>query len=342
MILKVGNKELKTYNDFNMQLNYEGVASAFSFVFYFDPNNPEHRAMFKPGSYSPVTVEHNGELLLTGNLLVHEFKSGATKQLIRVSGYCKTGVLDDCEIPVSAYPLQQNKLSLKQIAEKVIKPFGIKLVVDSSVAKEADKSIAKSTCNENQTVKSYICSLANQRHIIVSHNEKGELLFTKEQTTQTPVYHFNGTLPAVTMTLKFDGQKMHNKISLIKQASKSGKGNAGQTTFTNPYVSVFRPSVKRQTSGRDVDTELGSRNMLSAELKGIDLTIELDRWVLGDKIIKPNTIITVTNPEIFIYTKTKFFVASVDYRGNNIEKTATLKCVIPEVYNSDKPKNIFS
>lgn len=342
MILKAGNKQLSTYNDVHLQLNYEGVASAFSFVFLFDPGNAEQKDMFRPGSFTPVTIEHDGELLLTGMILASEFNSSATKQLVRVSGYSKTGVLEDCEIPVSAYPLQQNKLTLKQIAEKIIKPFGLKLVIDNSVSNEANKVIAKSTSDDNQTVRSYLTALANNRQVIVSHTAKGELLFTREQVNQAPVYHFDGSFPAINMNLFFDGQRMHDKISLIKQATKRGKGNAGQTTISNPYVSVFRPTVKRQTSGKDVDTGMGARNILSAELKGIELTIELDRWSINGNLVKPNQVITVTNPELHIYNKAKFFIAGVTYKGNQEAQTAVLKCVLPEVYNGDTPKNIFA
>lgn len=342
MILKAGNRQLNTYNDVHLQLNYEGVASAFSFLCYFDPDNAEQKELFKPGTYKPVTIEHEGELLLTGVILAYSFNSSSVKDLVRISGYSNTGVLGDCEIPVSAYPLQQNKLSLKQITEKIIKPFGLKLVVDSIVSKEANKEIAKSTSDDNQSVRSYLCALANQRQVIVSHTAKGELLLTREQVNQSPVYHFDGSLPAVGMSLNFDGQRMHDKISLIKQATKRGKGNAGQSTITNPYVSVYRPTVKRQTSGQDVDTQLGTRNILSAELKGVELTIELDRWDINGQLVKPNQVITVTNPELHIYNKARFFITSVDYRGNNEAQTATLKCVLPEVYNGDTPKNIFA
>jgi len=341
MILKIGTRKLDLYNDVAISLQYDSVASSYQFRFYFDPENADHKAMFTPGSYAPVTIEHNGELLITGVLLEQTFKSGPVRELMSVSGYSKTGVLQDCEIPTSAYPLQANGLSLKQIAEKAIKPFGLKLLVDASVSKEAASVFNKSTCDDKQSVRSYLCELANQKHIIVSHDEKGNLLLTKEQTTQAPVYDFTTGVPWVKMSLTFAGQNMHSQISLLKQASKSGKGNAGQAVISNPYVTGFRPTTKRQTSGRDVDTSLGVRNVLSKELKELVLTIELDRWVLNGKVIRPNTIVTAVCPDLHIYTKTRFFVATVDLMGDNVNQTAKLTCYVPEVYNSDTPKNIF-
>jgi len=344
MILKIDGKQYDFFNEVNVSLKYDSIASAFSFSFYFDPSNIEHKRLLEPLKYKPCTIEHEGELLITGTLISCGFNSSDKPSLVGVGGYSKAGVLEDCEIPTSNYPLQTQNLKLRDIATRLLKPFNIPFKVDSIVSASMDRTIAETTANEKQSVKSYLTELAGQRHIIMSHNEKGEVIFTKANTVQKPLIEFNlsnGLIPATSMTLDVNGQAMHSQITVIKEASADG-GNAGQATIRNPFVNVFRPSVKVQTSGDDNTTSQAARMELSKELSNIKLTIQLDRWTINGKIIRPNNIVSVTNPELYIYHKTNFFIESVTFKGNEKEQTSVLTCVLTSVYDNSTPINIFA
>lgn len=354
MILKINdrfrNRVVDYFNEFSLNLVHDSVGSTFGFSIYFDPYNKEHKELACITHYHEVQLEHNGELLLTGYLLSQGFESDQTKQMASFGGYSLPGVLDDCEIPTSLYPLQSNNLTLKEIAEKLIKPFKLKMAIDPAVEERMNKKFDTTNASESSTIKSYLTELATQKKIVITHNEKGELLFTESKTNATPLITFDGRLgnangtmiPCTKMSLNFDGQGMHSHITLQKQASQDG-GNAGEYTIRNPYVigSVFRPTVKSQSSGDDNDTSLAARQALSAELKGMTLKIELSQWEINGKIIKPNNIITVINPEVYLYKKTDWFIESVSFQGNEKQNTCTLNCVIPEVYSNKIPESIF-
>lgn len=345
MILKINdrirNRKVEFFNKFNLGLRYDSVASSFSFNFFFDPENNEHKELACIGHYHIATLEHNGELLLTGYIISEAFNSSSVKQLVSFGGYSLPGVLEDCEIPTSLYPLQSDGLSLSEIARKLLKPFGLKMVVDPSVSSRMNKVYEKTTAKESQGIKSYLAELATQKNIIITHNEKGELLFTTAKTKQTPIMHFDKSLVGTTFSLSFNGQGMHSHITVMKQAD-SGGGNAGESTIRNPYVPfVYRPKVIVQSSGDDNDTAQAAKNALAAELKGLVITITTDRWEIDGKIIKPNTIISITNPEIYIYKKVNLFVEAVEYSGDNTQTVATLTCVLPEVYSGETPEYIF-
>ena len=68
----------------------------------------------------------------------------------------------------------------------------------------------------------------------------------------------------------------------------------------------------------------------------------MDRWDLNEKIIRPNKIITVQNPKLYLFKKTRFFIESVELTGNEKQTSAVLTCFLPEVYDSKTPKNIFA
>jgi prophage tail gpP-like protein len=345
MILKINdrirNRKVDFFNQFQLSLKYDSVASTFGFSFYYNPENQEHKEMNCVGHFHKATVEHNGELLVSGYLITHNFVDSPVKSLVQLGGYSLPGVLEDCEIPPDLYPLESNGLSLREIAQKLLRPFGIGMVVDSVVAQEMDAVFSETKASATQSIKGYLTELAAQKNIIISHDSKGNVLFTKAKTGQKPIIHFEKGIPGTSMSLSFNGQGMHSHITVMKAADMDG-GNAGESTIRNPLVPiVYRPKVVIQSSGDDNDTAKAARNVLSQELKGLTLTIVTDRWEIDGKIIRPNRIISVKNPDLYIFRKTNFFIESVDFTGDNTQTTATLTCRLPSAYDGSHVFNPF-
>lgn len=349
MLLKINdrirNQKVDFFNSFNFSLRYDAVGSPFSFGFYFDPDNVNLKELACIGHYHECTLEHNNELLLTGQIISEGFKSSSTRQLVGIGGYSLPGMLEDVTADTSSYPLQCDGLTLREIATKLLTPFKIKFMVDPSVSAQMDIAYEKTSPKPAEKIKGYLSSLCGQRNIILSHNESGYLLFTRAKTKLKPIIDFNipkGGILATEMALDFNGQAMHSHITVMKQASKNSP-NAGQFTIRNPYVidSVYRPITIIQDSGDDIDTEKAARNALADELRNLSLTIQTDRWESGGKIIKPNNTITVINPDIYLFKKSTWFIEQIDFKGDNKETTATLKCVLPEVYNGETPQYLF-
>lgn len=343
---------VKNFNNFSVNLKYDSIGSTFSFNILFDENNKAQAEFLSACQFNECTVEHNGQLLITGTLLAHSFKRSSVQELVQIAGYSKPGVFEDCEIPTSLYPLQTDGLSLKEITERLIKPFGIKLIVDEiaqkdsllgTVKKKADKAISKSTATESQNIKSYITELTKQRHIILTHDNKGNLVFTEAKTDLQPLFHVEDGILATDINVSISGQSMHSHITVIKQADSDG-GNSAEFTITNPYcTNVYRPKVVKMDSGDDITIEQAATNALASELKdAIRLVITTDRWQVDNQAITPNNIITVKSPKNWIYETTPFFIEEVQLTGDEKKTSAVVTCVIPEVYNGKKPtKNIF-
>lgn len=340
---RLGKVDVKYFNEFDVTLKYDSVASTFSFKVDFDPKNREHAEALCLSHFHEAEVMHNGETLITGFILSNVLARQAVKELVQLGGYSKPGVFEDSNIPPDLYPLQADGLTLSEIANKLAQRFKIKVIVDPIVSEEMNKVITKTTAQPTQTIKDYLTELAIQRKVVMSHDEKGNLLFTKAKTKQAPLFHIEDGAIDTRISLSFSGQGIHSHITVMKQADADG-GNAGEHTIQNPYCPVayvYRPKVITQTSGDDITSQEAAKQALMAELKNIVLTVELDRWDVNNKIIRPNNIISIKSPENFIYQKTNFFIESINYKGNNEKQTATLTCVLPEVYNGETPKNIF-
>lgn len=340
---RIRNRKVKFFNEFSINLRYDSIASSFAFNQYFNPDNIELKEMMCIGHYHIGRVYHNGELLVTGYILSETFKSSAKRHLSSIGGYSLPGFLEDCQIAPDYYPLQCDGLTLREIATQFIKPFGLTMIVHDAVSSLMDSPYEKTTAEAGETIKDYLTSLAAQKNIVITHNDRGHLVFTRANTRRSPIIHYgDGGVPIIDIDLTFSGQGMHSHIHVVKQPDSSG-GNAGESLIQNPYVPfVYRPRVIVQTSGTDVDTDKVARTALGAELKNLKLTIVTDRWEIDGKVIKPNNIISVTHPEVYLYKKTNWFVEEVALRGDNKSTTATLTCCLPEVYNDDQVKYLFS
>lgn len=350
LILKIDDRirvrQLQFWNEFTLTLKYDAVASPFSFKYYFDPTNPEHKELSCIGHYHNAYVEYNNERLVTGTILSIAMNAGPRKDLTAIAGYSLPGVLEDC-CPPPDTNLQMDGLSLQQIAEQLIKPFGLQMQVSSAVKAEMQSVFETTKMGDTQKIKDYLTELATQKNIIITHTAGGALVFTRANTGGKPVLDFDtskGSIPGTQISMSFNGQAMHSHITMRKQAD-ADTGDVAEATVRNPYVfpdSVYRPITLSQDSGSDIDTEQAAKNALAAELKNLRYIINTDRWLLEDgKMLKPNCLVSVLAPEVYLYNKTNLFVEEISYTGTNKATTAILTCVLPEVYNNQTPNYLF-
>lgn len=340
---RVGVVNVTRFNDVKVELKYDAVGSTFAFKVYFDPKDKIMAEALCISHFHECILEHDGEVLITGYILSSVLSNGPLDQLAEIGGYSKSGVLEDCEIPVELYPLQADGLTLRELAKKIIEyeKFGLKVYVDDAVAEMMDTAIPVSTAKAVQKIKGYFTDLCKQRNIILSHTPNGNVTFTRAKTNLEPLFHVEDGFIGVDIKMSFNGQPIHSQITVLMDADDQG-GNSGEFTVFNPYCpTVFRPKVIELTSGTDVTIEEAAKNALAAELKNIVITVTIDRWKKNNKIIRPNNVITVLSPKNYIYKRTRVFIESVSFTGTPASQTAVLTCVPTEVYTAEVPVNMF-
>lgn len=376
MQIKVNGKFYDFFNNGTISTNLDAVASTFAFSAKYDPTNPVHKVLFKPLSYLKVEFFEGDRLLSTGTITNHSFNSHAAPELVVLSGYSLPGVLEDCQIPFASFPvlsnsdgvevvsLESNNLTLKEITNKLIKPFGVKLIVYDSVTAECNQIIEKTVASAEETVKDYICKIANQKNVVVSHDIHGNLIMFRPTLTAKASLSLN-LENTLTMSLVVDGQSIHSDLTCIRQPSKGNGDNpfakdatgGGGTnpddpntgddnklkistmdTVKNPLVGTFRPLVDVLSSGTFFDTKRAAQNKRAAELKNIKLSFSLNYW----PVVSVGDIVEVINPELFINSITRMVLESTVISETPTEKTMTGILVLPETFNSNPPKNIFS
>ena len=277
--------------------------------------------------------------------------------------------------------LQHDGDNLVAITNKVIAKYGLPAcVVDNNVADECNKVFTSTAAKVTETAEHYLSTLARQRNLVLTHTTDGRILYTRcraEKLTiststlarvdvlttpkldvyddpgriivinhnsssySTPIYHFApGEIVWTRMTLNFNGQNMHSYIQAVGEQGESL--NSPDAVITNAYVkNTFRYLRVEQTSGDDNDTENVAQNERSSDLANLTLTIEMVGWELGGKLVRPNQIITVYNPEVYLFKKSRWFIERVTFSGTVDEPTCTLSCVVPETYNDEDVVNVF-
>jgi prophage tail gpP-like protein len=330
MNLYINEDIFSSFSRYRISLIYNAVASSFR----FDALRDEFPTQL---TYPDCEIYNlNDELLITGTIVNDNRRLSASPELISVEGYSKPGILEDVNIPIDAYPLQTDKLSLERIVDKLFGIFNIDYTVDSVVSSAFKKTYNKVNASHSTTVKDFINSLASQRGIIMSHDAKGRVLFTRVLTDNLiPVMNFEeGNTGTESYTLNINGQSLHSDITVLKQASINDKA-IGQSTVKNPMIAQYRPKVKVSNAGDVFDADKAARMELSAELSRIKIIIETTEFV------KPGNLITVQAPSLNIHNPAELFIESTIINGTPERESFTLSCVMKEVYNFQDVKNIF-
>lgn len=352
MTIKINGKICEFFTSGTINLKLDSIASTFEFAARFSANNLEHQEMFKPLQYKDVEVFNSEEnLVFTGTILNHRFTSNKGRELVIISGYSKCGILEDVTIPVSAYPLESTNRNLKDIAEKLCGLFGIKVVVSEQAKtisestfkaktevseksefetlKAKSKSVfGRTSASPTETIKDYLAKLAGQKNIILSHNEKGEVLLFQPSYLQKPKYHFTKK-NSLSMTADFNGQALHSEINFVRQPTDDNEGVSTTDKVKNTLITKDRPTTKILTSGEDTDTKEAAKNELASELKAINVTVELEG--LFDKIY-PGEIVNVHNHYIYSYAYNRFMVESVTMKFDEKSDTTSLGLLVPEAF----------
>lgn len=344
--IKIDGTFYDNIQNLTLDLVFDAIASTFSFEAYFDPDNAAHRRLFRPLSYHDVVIYEGSKVVLTGTALASRYASTLTNSAsVPVSGYSKTGVLGDCNIPKDLYPLEVNNKSLIEICTVLCEPFGITVEVQQDVKEDAEKLYENSTAEASQSIADYLTDLATQRNIIISHTPGGNLLLTRPKKDRSSIATYREGMPATEISLEVNGQGMHSEITVLREATV-GSDIEGDSTVSNPMITAFRPGVKEQTKGDAGDTDKTVQSVFASELTNISLTIASDRWEWYNgrvvSMLKPNEYVTVIAKSCFLARPSNWFVRSVSLSETVEGRTATLSCVIPESFNGEEPKNMFT
>lgn len=352
MKVRINGKNIFFFTTGKITLKLDSIASTFEFSAFFSPQKIEHQEIFKPLQYHDVEIFNSQDkLILTGTILNHVFDSDKNRNLVHISGYSKSGILEDVTIPPSDYPLESNQRSLLDISNRlgglfgiktkvfrgltnlvstaVISPKGIKEKTDYESLKAKSKAVlGRTSAGPTETIREYLAKLCSQKNILLSHNEKGEIVMFQPEYNQFPKFKF-GKGNSIKITTSYHGQAMHSHINIVRQPSMDNEGVSTVSVAKNPLVRKYRPTTRILSSGGDVDVKQAAKNELASELKNIVVTVDL---VGTFDTLYPGEIIVVHNHYVYSYAYNRFMIEEITFDFDPKKEVTSIRCLVPEAF----------
>lgn len=332
----IDNNLFSFWTEYEMTFEIDSF-DTFAFSAPFNSDIEIYREAFRPFSYKPVAIYYGQELILTGVLLADETTLEPDEKSISIIGYSKPGILNDCHMPISSFPLEFNNQTLQPIAVKLCKPFGI---IPIFLTAPGNPFIKVSLDIEND-VFGFLADLAEQREILLSNNEKGELIFFKPQSKNVVASFKQGELPLISCSPSFDPQSFYSHLTGVTQVTEVEKSES--YTYENKYLinkGIMRPynfiAEDVKNSGIKKAT-LSMAGRMFGESASYELVVQGHR----DKnrnLYKKNTLVSLLCPGSMVYRETNFLVKSLTMSRTDSGDTSIFELVLPGSYSGEIPE----
>ncbi len=312
---------------------------SFASVTFTSPWEPERRAMretFRPFSFKPLDVLIGGERLFTGTLVGVAPTVEPDSRTLQASGYSLPGVLVDAMEPASAFPLELSGLTLRQIAEKLVEPWGL------SVQMEAPDGapFRRVAINPDQRVYSFLVDLAQQRGLVISDTAEGGVRFLQSSPGGEPVAWLReGEQPLLNVSPSFDPQSYFSEITGLAK-TRVGRGGTKYTVQNDRLSGVLRPHTFTLGDTDGADVPAATRAKLG-RMFGNALAVQADvpTWRTNDGALwQPNSTLILEAPGAMIFRETEFLIRTVTFHQEKKSQSATLGLVLPGAFSGEIPE----
>ncbi len=337
LTLVIDSKQYTFFTDYTIKSSIDSFDIVELTSPYFDTD--EYRSRFRPFSYKDVNVYYGNDLFMVGTLLAPQASIEPDSEVLTISIYPKCGVLNDCNMPISAYPIEFNGLNLKQIAENIASIFSIGVEFDGNPGYPFEKVAIE----PSDTPLQFLIGLAKERGFLITNNTYGDLKIWKADKGSKAIDFISaGKTPFVSCSPKFDPQIFFSEVTGLTGETEISSSEI--YTWKNPFLTgVFRPKVIELDDSEEIDLEqtvqsYAGRMFAQAGTYELKLNSHRNR---KDEYWKANTCISVFSEKSNIYTKTKFIIPSVILsRSADEGDTATLSLVLPGAYSGELPTTV--
>lgn len=333
--LAVGSNEFKFWGSIQITRNID-TFDTFSFDAPFG-ENAGIRDIIKPLEFKPGELFIDDELLST-IVLIDPRPTIGNDNSITVDGYAKPGVLNDCSIKHSDYPIEFTDQTLEQIAKTLAGFYD----VDVEFSETCSIVFEKVKLEAGQPPLNFLIKLAKDRSFLISNTEPGKLLFWKADSNPVSTTLKQGQTPLISVTPNINPQGYFSEITGLSPGKLGLDVEFESVTIDNPNLSVNRPNVfklKQHLSGADLQNAVKwQTGLMIGNAIGYSINVQGLRDERDD-IWKPNTHINLTAPGAYIDNETTFLIKNLTLNKGSAENT-TMNLVLPESYSGEIPPRL--
>jgi prophage tail gpP-like protein len=333
--IKIDGKRFRGWDGLELKRSVDGVSSVV-FSAPFDSSSPGQRETFRPLQYKSLVVQVGNERYFTGTLVTPISNGDPNQTIVELSGYGYPGVLEDCTAPVTAFPLELNGLSLREIADTVAGFYNVGAVFEA----DAGAKFRRVKLEADGELLPFLIDLAQQRNLVIADTKDGDLLFHQSAPAGSPVARLRqGEQPLLRVAQAQNPQKYFSHITVFRSTRAGSRGD--RHTVTNPRASGYSRSRNIiAKDGRKADVQVGAEAALGrmfAEVATYEATVATWRDPKGN-LWEPNTTIQLLYPDAMIYDWYEFFIRDVTLSKNANEQTATLALTFPGAFAGEAPE----
>ena len=300
-------------------------------------DTPEFRELIQPFSFPTLDVSEDGVRLFRGTLVNVAPSVGDDGSSVRLGGYSLPGVLGDCTMPASAFPLQFRNVNIADIASKLLAPFGL------SVKREGDVGgpFKRVKMKRDQKVLAFLTNLAKQRQVLLRSNVDGDLVIAAPPVIASPVASLKqGESPLKSVTPDFRSQSYYSHVTGVRSTRRGLNGT--QHTIPNDRAveaGIIRPLIM---SMRDTDrgelpkATLAAAGRMLANSVAYSATVATWRDPAG-VIWAPGDTVELTAPSVFVPEPFKFQIHTARLIRTAEGTTANLTLILPGAFGGEPP-----
>jgi prophage tail gpP-like protein len=226
--------------------------------------------------------------------------------------------------------------SLRQIAVDLLAPFGIRLVVDASVAKVVDRPFQYQRLQIGETVFEALSRLARIRGVLLMSDARGGLVICRAGRQRASTQLVLGVNLLEAYTESSDAERFA-EYRVVGQARETDdyEGESAQQigrTVRDPMIRRGRLLIIDPVDA----TDIGGCEQLAAWTKALRaaqaqrVTYVVRGWMDGARPWQPNTLVQVEDP--FARFDGEYLIASVEYSLDSRGELATLGVLPPDAY----------
>ena len=333
----IDNKKFTGFTGYALELSHDSF-DKFSFSAPYDTNIKELQEIITPFAYKLCEVFYNDVLVFKGTLLTPDPELTDQSSEITLQGYPICGVLNDCMVPPTNYPLQCMGINMKGIADAACDPYSIPVIFDGEVGPDFTEVSIEPT----DKILDFLSRLAKQRNLLFTNNEKGQLLFFNHKTEKTFVSFVEGKSPLISIKPKFKAQDFYSHITGFGKTDAEYPSLA--YTFENKYL--INKGIIRHHSLTIEDSETLSdlenavkahAGRMFADCVSYELNCE-NHVNENNEVFQKGMSVCVSAPSALVNKETTFIARNVKLTRTIEGKTATLTLVLPGAYTGEIPE----
>ena len=332
----IDNNLFSYFTDYSITFEID-TFDTFSFSAPFDKDLFNYRESFRPFSYKPVAIYYGKNLILTGVLLAPESSATPGRKEVSIKGYSKPGILNDCMMPISSFPLEFNNQTLKQITPSICKSYGLKYRFLSS----SGNPFEKVSIGIDKNAFSFLSDLSTQRGLLLSNDTQGNLIFWKSGTGNNIASFKEGDLPFISCNSTFNYQSFYSHITGITSTTESK--NSAKYTYENKYLTkmgILRNYNFIASDSKDSEIKqavLAKAGQMFGECVSYELKVQghKDR---GGSLYEKNKLISLYSPNAMIYKETILLIKSLTMSHTINGDMTSFDLVLPGSYTGEIPE----